>query len=117
MIDEKLKRFLNEKQAEYNRPAFIEADPICIPHSFSNKADKEIAGFFAAIFAWGNRSTIIKKTKDLMQRMDNAPYEFCLHHTDNDLKKLLSFKHRTFNATDLLYFLSFFKEHYSAHAS
>lgn len=52
-----------------------------------------------------------------MKLMDNAPHDFCLHHSDNDLKKLLSFKHRTFNATDLLYFVSFFKEHYSRHSS
>lgn len=33
------------------------------------------------------------------------------------LKKLLVFKHRTFNATDLLYFIAFFKMHYSKHDS
>src|SRR5690606_27013544 len=66
---------------------------------------------------WGNRSTIISKTRELMQLMDNAPHEFCLQHGDNDLKKLLDFKHRTFNATDLLYFVSFFKQHYSANKS
>ncbi len=117
MIEEKLKSFLNEKLAEYNRHFFIENDPIAVPHQFSKQADIEIAGFFAAIFAWGNRTTIINKTKELMQLMDNAPHDFCLHHTDNDLKKLLSFKHRTFNATDLLYFVSFFKAHYEAYPS
>jgi len=45
--------------------------------------------------------------------MDNAPYDFCLNHTDEDLKKLEKFCHRTFNDTDLLYFVSFFKYHYS----
>lgn len=117
MINEQLQRFLNEKLAEYNRPFFIKNDPVSIPHLFSKKADKEIAGFFAAIFAWGNRTTIINKCKELMQLMDNAPHDFCIQHTDDDLKKLLSFSHRTFNATDLLYFVSFFKHHYSRHKS
>ena len=112
MTDKKLVTFLNKKVIAYNRPGFIAADPICIPHSFSKQPDIEIAGFFAAIFAWGNRTTIINKSKELMQLMDNAPHAFCLHHSDNDLKKLLSFKHRTFNTTDLLYFISFFKMHY-----
>ncbi|MEO8769913.1 MAG: TIGR02757 family protein [Ferruginibacter sp.] len=107
-----LKDFLNKKVDQYNRPFFIEADPICIPHLFTKKQDIEIAGFFAAIFAWGNRTTIINKSKELMKLMDNAPYEFCLHHSDNELKKLLSFKHRTFNPTDLFYFISFFNMHY-----
>ena len=112
---EKLKSFLNSKVKLYNNLSFIKDDPVSIPHSFSKKQDKEIAGFFAAIFAWGNRTTIINKSKELLQLMDNDPHVFCLHHSDNDLKKLLSFKHRTFNATDLLYFISFFKMHYSNH--
>jgi len=116
-MTEELKIFLNKKVDEYNRPFFIAADPICIPHLFSKKQDIEIAGFFAAIFAWGIRTTIIAKSKELMQLMDNAPHDFCLHHTDNDLKKLLHFKHRTFNTTDLLYFIEFFKIHYSKHDS
>jgi uncharacterized protein (TIGR02757 family) len=116
-MTEELIIFLNKKVDEYNRPFFIEADPICIPHLFSKKQDIEIAGFFAAIFAWGNRTTIIAKSKELMQLMDNAPHDFCLHHTDNDLKKLLHFKHRTFNTTDLLYFIALFHFHYSQHES
>jgi uncharacterized protein (TIGR02757 family) len=116
-VKNELKEFLNKKVALYNKPSFIKDDPISIPRSFSKKQDIEIAGFFAAIFSWGNRTTIINKSRELMQLMDNAPHEFCLHRSDNDLKKLLSFKHRTFNATDLLYFLSFFKMHYSQNSS
>ena len=112
-----LKEFLDKKVDEYNQPSFILADPVCIPHLFTNKQDIEIAGFFAAIFAWGNRTTIINKSKELMLLMDNAPHAFCLHHSDNDLRKLLSFKHRTFNPTDLLYFISFFKMHYQNNIS
>ena len=107
-----LKEFLETKVKEYDQSSFILADPVCIPHSFTKKQDIEIAGFFAAIFAWGNRTTIINKSKELMQLMDNSPHTFCLQHSDNDLKKLLSFKHRTFNPTDLLYFIAFFKMHY-----
>lgn len=109
----KLNVFLNKKVAEYNQPSFIAVDPICIPHSFTQKQDIEIAGFFAAIFAWGNRTTIINKSKELLALMENAPHDFCLNHQDKDLKKLLEFKHRTFNATDVLYFVSFFKFHYT----
>jgi uncharacterized protein (TIGR02757 family) len=112
-----LKIFLDKKAEEYNQPSFIKSDPICIPHLFSKKQDIEIAGFFAAIFAWGNRTTIINKAKELMLLMDNAPHDFCLNHTTNNLKRLMNFKHRTFNATDLLYFIAFLKFHYSKHKS
>lgn len=112
-----LKAYLDKKVEQYNSPSFIHTDPISIPHHFTKKQDREIAGFFAAVFSWGNRSTIINKSKELLKMMDDAPYEFCTNHTEKDLKKLLGFKHRTFNATDLLYFISFFKMHYAKHAS
>jgi len=112
-----LKKFLDAKVKEFNNPDFIKEDPVCIPHLFSKKQDIEISGFFAATFAWGIRKTIINKCKLLMQLMDNAPYEFCLNHADNDLKKLIGFCHRTFNDTDLLYFISFLKFHYSKNES
>ncbi len=112
-----LKEFLDQKVEEYNQPFFIEKDPICIPHMFTKKQDIEIAGFFAAIFAWGNRTTIINKSKVLLQLMDQSPYEFCLHHSNKELKKLIGFSHRTFNDTDLLYFIEFFKSHYQSNDS
>ncbi|MBS1622359.1 MAG: TIGR02757 family protein [Bacteroidetes bacterium] len=112
-----LKEFLEKKVEEYNQPAFIKDDPISIPHLFKKKQDIEIAGFFAATFSWGNRTTIIRKSKELMQLMDMSPYDFCLNHSSKDLKVLFQFKHRTFNSTDLLYFIEFFRWHYSHHHS
>jgi len=110
-----LKEFLDRKVDEYNQPSFIYNDPISIPHQFSKKQDIEIAGLFAALFSWGNRTTIINKSRELMGIMDNAPYEFCLHTNPQKLKRLLTFKHRTFNPTDLLYFVDFLQHHYSVH--
>lgn len=109
--------FLNQKQAQYNQRSFIGSDPIVVPHSFSKPQDIEIAGFFAAIFAWGNRTTIINKARAVMQLMDNAPHDFVLHHTPAQLAPLLAFKHRTFNADDLLFFMEFLQQHYRQHPS
>jgi uncharacterized protein (TIGR02757 family) len=109
-----LKSFLDGKAAQYNNPSFIANDPICIPHQFELKQDIEISAFFAAVLAWGQRKTIINKCNELLSRMDNRPYDFVLNHSDQELKGLLGFKHRTFNDTDLLYFVSFFKHHYTA---
>lgn len=117
MIKGELRDFLNSKVIQYNQPSFIKDDPISVPHLFSKKQDVEIAGFFAAVFAWGNRTIIINKSKELMRLMDMAPYDFIVHHTDNDLKKLLAFKHRTFNTTDLLYFIELLRHHYQNHLS
>ncbi|HRN79396.1 MAG TPA: TIGR02757 family protein [Ferruginibacter sp.] len=110
-----LEAFLNKKVDEYHQPFFIQDDPICVPHRFSTPQDIEIAGFFAAIFAWGNRKTIIQKTNEVMRLMDDAPHDFCVHHHEQDLKPFVTFVHRTFNATDLLYFIAFFRQHYQQH--
>ncbi len=112
-----LRTFLDKKVAEYNRPSFILNDPISIPHEYALQQDIEIAAFFTAIFSWGNRTTIIRKAQELMQLMDRSPYQFILQHEEKDLKKFLGFRHRTFNATDLLYFIAFFRHHYSHYPS
>lgn len=117
MNKQELRDFLDKKVEQYNQPSFIAGDPISIPHIFSRIQDIEIAAFFAAIFAWGNRTTIISKTRELMELMDMQPYDFCMHKRPEQLKRLLNFRHRTFNPTDLLYFIDFFHFHYRSHQS
>ena len=102
---------------KYNTSAFIENDPISIPHHFMKLQDIEISGFFAATLAWGLRKTIINKSMELMRYFDFAPYDFIRNHSEADLKPLLKFKHRTFNSTDALYFIHFFKSYYATHNS
>ena len=106
-MNQRIKDFLDQKVALYNRPNFIELDPISIPHRFDKKQDIEIAGFFAAILAWGQRKTILNKCRELLVRMDDAPHDFLVNHSEGDLKSFLGFKHRTFNEVDALYFIHF----------
>ena len=108
-----LHNFLDAKVIQYNQPGFIANDPLCIPHIFTKKQDIEIMGFWSSMLAWGQRITIINKCKELINLMDGAPHDFIMNHQDVDLKRFLNFKHRTFNATDTLYFIHFFKHHYS----
>lgn len=111
------KNFLDKQYHHFNQPSFIPSDPISVPHRFTKKQDIEIAGLFAAIFAWGNRTTIISKSNELMQRMGGQPHAFVLDHSPGDLKKLMGFTHRTFNDTDLLYFVEFLHRHYQQETS
>ena len=112
-----LKSFLEDKVVQYNQYKFIESDPISIPHQFSNKQDIEIAGFFAATIAWGNRKSIIKNARDLMTRMDYAPYDFIRNHTATDLAVLEGFVHRTFQEEDVLFFVARLQQLYQDYSS
>jgi uncharacterized protein (TIGR02757 family) len=112
-----LKEFLDQKVEEYNQPAFIKDDPVSIPHLFTKRQDIEIAGFFSAVFAWGNRTAIINKSKELMGRMENSPFNFIKDHSAKDLERLKGFKHRTFNDDDLFYFVGSLQHHYSKYDS
>src|SRR5882762_7768425 len=112
-----LKAFLDSKVSQYNSPDFIKNDPVSIPHLFTKEQDIEIMGFWAAMLAWGQRITIINKCKELITLMDGSPYDFIINHEEPDLKKLLHFKHRTFNDIDTLYFIAFFRYHYENHES
>lgn len=102
---EELRDFMDEKADQYNHPLFIESDPIQIPHSFSEKEDIEIAGFLTATISWGNRKTIIKSAKRMMSLLGESPYDFVMSHSERQLGKIDGSIHRTFNSTDLLFFI------------
>lgn len=110
-----LKEFLEEKYDLYNRPQFIESDPIQIPHSFSLREDIEIAGFLAATIAWGQRKSIISNAHKLMERMGNNPFEFVMSANSQQLTKLDGFVHRTFNSDDCTFFIKSLRNIYSKH--
>lgn len=91
---------------EYNRPEFIPDDPISVPHRYAAREDREIAGFFAATIAWGNRKSIVRSGHRLMRCMDDAPADFVRNASQRELASLDGFVHRTFNSADLRDFVS-----------
>jgi uncharacterized protein (TIGR02757 family) len=115
MTQAELKEFLDEKAERYNNPQFIESDPIQIPHLFSLKEDIEIAGFLSATIAWGNRTMIIRNSHKMIDLLGNAPYDFVMGHTENDLEKLNDFVHRTFNGGDFVTFIKGLRHIYKNH--
>lgn len=110
--NKRIQRLLDQKYEQYAEPSFIPSDPISIPHAFQDKKDIEISAFWVSMLSWGNRTTIINKSKELFDLMDNAPYEFIVGHEEKDRARFLEFKHRTFQSLDTLYFLAFLQDHY-----
>lgn len=110
-----LKEFLDAKVAQYNLPFFLDTDPIQIPHMFNEKEDIEISAFLTATIAWGNRKSIINNANKMVRLFDNQPFDFVQNHSEADLESLKGFVHRTFNGTDLIYFIKALKNIYENH--
>ena len=100
MSHEQLSELLEALHDKFNCEEFIEADPISVPHSFSLREDREIAGLLASTIAWGNRKAIVKSAHRMMRYMDNAPYDFVLNASEEELQSLTTYVHRTFNGED-----------------
>jgi uncharacterized protein (TIGR02757 family) len=115
MTKTELKEFLDAKVIQYNNPKFIESDPIQIPHQYTLKENIEISAFLTATIAWGNRKTIINNALKLMDLMGNSPFDFVMNHKDRDLSLLESYVHRTFNGSDLIYFIKALQHIYKNH--
>lgn len=109
--------WLEEHASRYNHPGFIPDDPISVPHRFSKLQDIEIAGFFTAIMAWGQRKTIIHKGNELMRLMDDDPHAFIVGHVEKERRRFLSFKHRTLQPDDILFLVEVFQQYYRQYES
>lgn len=110
-----LKDFLEAMVLKYNTVAFINGDPISIPHQYSLKEDIEVSGFLSATIAWGKRELIARSGLKLMDLIGNAPFDFVMSHTEKDLDRLSSFVYRTFQSQDLLFFIKALKNIYLHH--
>jgi uncharacterized protein (TIGR02757 family) len=116
-MNHKVKDYLDACLFKFNNLQFIDNDPLSIPHRFNKLQDIEITAFWTAMLAWGQRKTIINSANSLFERMDNAPHDFIVNHQESDRQRFLSFKHRTFQLTDTLYFLEFLQNFYQEHSS
>ncbi len=109
-----LKLFLDEKVDMYNRWSYFRDDPVSIPHLFQRKEDIEIAGFLTATIAWGRRETIVTSAKRMIAFLEYSPFDFVLHHKENDLQKIRGVIHRTFQSDDLIFFIKSLKRIYQS---
>ena len=96
-----LKLHLDSIVKEIETRGFIDNDPIQFMYAFEDKTDQELAGFFAAIMAWGRRDIVIAKVDDLLKRMDYRPAEFIRDFSESDADRFDNFKHRTFKPIDI----------------
>lgn len=112
-----LKPWLDELVEIVEQPEYINDDPVSFMHAFPDKEDQTLAGFFAAIMAWGRRDIVLAKVSDLLSRMGYRPAEFIGNFSAKDEAALSGFKHRTFNETDITCMVSILSAILSQHGS
>lgn len=98
-----LKPYLDKWVERIEQPEYIQNDPVSFMHAFDDKEDQALAGFYAAIMAWGRRDIVIAKVQDLLQRMDHRPAEFVRNFSNDDEPVFDGFKHRTFKPVDMFW--------------
>ena len=68
--------------ARYNNQDYFKEDPIAFPRLFAQKGgslqDVEVAAVFAAHFAWGRRSMIVRDCNRLLDEMSWKPYDYVM---------------------------------------
>jgi uncharacterized protein (TIGR02757 family) len=103
-----LRDYLDGLVERFEKPAFLDEDPISIPHGFDDPRDQEVIGLFAALLAWGQRKTILNKLADLCERMSYRPFQFVFDFSTDptSARPLSDFCHRTFQPVDALWLTS-----------
>lgn len=104
-----LKPFLDELNDRVEVPSYIQDDPVLFMHAYDDKQDQALAGFFAAVMAWGRRDIVISKVDDLLERMNYRPAEFIGNFSESDAARLEGFKHRTFKPVDIYWLVKILK--------
>lgn len=102
---------LDKLAQKYETKEFFYDDPIGIPNKFSDKKDKEIAGFIASLVAYGRREVFIKKLNQLLQIAQNEPHNFI---TNFEPKLLGDFNYRFGKPDDFAQIFNILKNLYNS---
>jgi uncharacterized protein (TIGR02757 family) len=103
---------LDEMNQLVEVPEYIEQDPVQFMHLYSEREDRLVAGFFAAIMAWGRRDIVIAKVSELLQRCEHRPAVIAQQYSERELERFEGFKHRTFKPEDVHSFFMALREMY-----
>lgn len=96
-----LKPHLDTIIKKVEQPRYIADDPVLFLHAFEEKQDQLLAGFLAALMAWGRRDIVINKVYNVLECMDHRPHDFIINYSESKRERFDGFKHRTFKPVDI----------------
>lgn len=101
----------------YNRFELVAPDPLQFVYRYNEPRDMEIAGFLAAVLAYGRVQQIERSVDNLLTRMGSSPFEFVLNFNKTARKELVGFKHRFNTADDICELLGILRDVLQRHGS
>ena len=117
-MDALLKDRLRQWADTYNNPEYFREDPIAFPREFASRGaglkDIEIAAVFAAHFAWGRRSMIVRDCNRLFDEMEWRPYDYVMKGC---WRCDAASAHRTVRWSEVASICARLKEYYSGYDS
>ena len=117
-MDALLKDRLRQWADTYNNPEYFREDPIAFPREFASRGaglkDIEIAAVFAAHFAWGRRSMIVRDCNRLFDEMEWRPYDYVMK---GYWRCDAASAHRTVRWSEVASICARLKEYYSGYDS
>lgn len=106
--------------ARWHRPEYLATDPLLFVHRHADPADREVAAFLAAGFAWGNVAAINKSLDRLMRALGESPAAAAGTASRDPrafARRLRGVHHRRIHAPDIAYLLALLGAALLAHGS
>jgi uncharacterized protein (TIGR02757 family) len=90
MSDRALKPVLDRLYLDFDFSGTAERDPVEFPRSYPRPEDKEIAGFIASAFAYGNVNLFKPVVRKLLSKMGDSPHDFIAQFDIRKHRKLFA---------------------------
>ncbi|MFH2090825.1 MAG: TIGR02757 family protein [Pseudomonadota bacterium] len=87
-MDTEVGRLTNRLEAiyaQYNQRVYIDPDPLLYLYNYSDKKNREIAGFIAACCAYGQVLQIMKTVEHVLEKMKPSPHGYLIEKSKSDM--------------------------------
>jgi len=91
-----------EMYLRYNRPEFIDPDPVGVVRSYPELPDREVAAVVASCLAYGRAAGIVKSARAILDPMGPSPHDFLTGSSPLEIQMICqNFRHRFTDCKDM----------------
>ena len=113
-----LKHYLDDFLDSFPKERHIEMDPVQFVHRYSDSADREVVGFIAAAFSYGNVKSVLRSVERVLARLGDNPARFIASFDPRrDSRVFRGFRHRWNTGKDVAVLLWILRRLIEEHGS